>query len=86
MKSSTTAAFRKQFGALRPEVQRQARKQFRLWLADHRHPLLHFKKVGAYWSARVDREHREHRVLGVEDGGEIVWFFIGRHDGYERRI
>lgn len=83
MKSSTSAAFRKQFAALAPELRKSARKQFRLWLADHAHPSLHFKRVGPYWSVRVDRDHR---ALGVEDGGVIVWFFIGRHDEYERRI
>jgi hypothetical protein len=83
MKSSTSAAFRKQFEALAPDVRRQARKQFRLWLEDHWHPSLHFKRVGPYWSVRVDRDHR---ALGVESDGMIVWFFIGRHDSYERRI
>ena len=83
MKSSTSAAFRKQYAALVPDVQRQARKQFLLWLADHSHPALHFKRVGPYWSARVDRDHR---ALGVESDGVIVWFYIGRHDGYERWI
>jgi hypothetical protein len=83
MKSSTSTAFRKQFGALSPEVRRLARKQFRLWLEDHWHPSLHFKRVGPYWSARVDRDHR---ALGLENDGAIVWFFIGRHDDYERRI
>jgi hypothetical protein len=52
-------------------------------LEDHWHPSLHFKKVGPYWSARVDRDHR---ALGVESEGMIVWFFIGRHDSYERQI
>jgi hypothetical protein len=83
MKSSTSTAFRKQFAALAPDVKRQARKQFRLWLEDHWHPSLHFKRVGPYWSARVDSDHR---ALGVESEGMIVWFFIGRHDAYERQI
>ena len=83
MNSSTSATFRKQFAALGTETQRQARKQFRLWLTDHWHPSLHFKRVGPYWSARVDRDHR---ALGVESDGKIVWFYIGKHDGYERRI
>ena len=83
MKSSTSTAFRKQFEALPPNVRTQARKQFRLWLEDHWHPSLHFKRVGPYWSARVDRDHR---ALGVESDGMIIWFFIGRHDAYERKI
>ena len=72
MKSSTTSDFR-----------RQARKQFRLWRDNPSHPSLHFKRVGDYWSVRVDANHR---VLGIEVDGRIVWFFIGPHDGYERRI
>ena len=64
-------------------VRRNARKQFRLWLEDHWHPSLHFKRVGPYWSARVDRDHR---ALGVECDGKIVWFFIGKHDHYDGRI
>ena len=83
MKSSTSTAFRRQFAELNPEVRRRATKQFRLWLEDHWHPSLHFKRVGPYWSARVDRDHR---ALGVENDGKIIWFFIGKHDEYERRI
>ena len=83
MKSSTSITFRKQFEKLEPEVRRLARKQFRLWLNDHWHPSLHFKRVGSYWSARVDRDHR---ALGVQSEGTIVWFYIGKHDEYERRI
>jgi hypothetical protein len=83
MKSSTSAAFRKQLMGLAPDVQRLARKQFHLWLTDHWHPSVHFKKVGSYWSARIDRNHR---ALGVESEGTIVWFFIGHHDGYEKKI
>jgi hypothetical protein len=83
MKSSTSTTFRKQFAALPPNVRRQAKKQFRLWFEDHWHPSLHFKRVGPYWSVRVDRDHR---ALGVESDGMIVWFFIGRHDAYERKI
>lgn len=83
MKSSTSASFRKQFAELSPEMKRRARKQFLLWLEDHLHPSLHFKRVGPYWSVRVDRDHR---ALGVENDGTIIWFYIGKHDGYERRI
>ena len=83
MNSSLNADFRKLLEALPPAVQARARKQFALWLQDHRHPSLHFKRVGAYWSARIDRDYR---VLGVMSEGTIVWFYIGPHDGYERQI
>ena len=83
MKSSTTLPFRKQFGVLQAPVREQARKQFRLWLNDPFHPSLHFKQVGAYWSVRVTRDIS---VLGVRRNNEVVWFYIGGHDGYEGRI
>lgn len=83
MKSSTTHAFRKRLAKLPPRVRRQAIKQFRLWLADPSHPSLHFKPVGLYWSARVNREIR---VLGIRRNDEVAWFYIGTHDGYEERI
>jgi hypothetical protein len=83
MKSSTTAGFRRQLAALSKPVRLQARKQFRVWLKNPHHPSLHFKPVGGYWSARVNRDIR---VLGVRRNNEIVWFYIGSHDGYEAKI
>jgi hypothetical protein len=83
MKSSTSASFRKQLEALPSHVQAKARNQFRLWKDNRSHPSVHFKPVGAYWSARVDREIR---ALGFRKGDFIVWFYIGSHDGYEDHL
>jgi len=83
MKSSTSAGFRRQLAALPAAIRKQARKQFRIWLKNPHHPSMHFKPVGSYWSARVNRDIR---VLGVRANDEIVWFYIGSHDGYEGRI
>lgn len=83
MKSSTTLAFRKRLTALPEPLQATARKQFRLRIENPSHPSLHFKPVGRYWSARVDREIR---VLGLRHNAETVWFYIGVHDGYESQI
>jgi hypothetical protein len=83
VKSSTTKKFRDLLAGLTPQVQAQARKSYRLWLRDSRHPSLHFKKVGTYWSVRVDRDHR---ALGLEKGGTIYWAWIGPHVDYERLL
>jgi hypothetical protein len=83
MKSSTTAGFRKQLAELPAPIRKQAKKQFLIWFRNPNHPSVHFKPVGSYWSARVNRDIR---VLGVRRGDEIVWFFIGKHDGYEEKI
>jgi hypothetical protein len=58
MRSSTTRSFRRRFERLPPDIQRLARKAFRLWLQNPRHPSLHFKKVGEFWSARVTDDCR----------------------------
>jgi hypothetical protein len=83
MNSSTAPEFWQRFARLRPEIQERARKQYRLWLQNHNHPSLRFKKVGRFWSVRIDDGHR---ALGIEANGVIVWFFIGPHDEYESRI
>jgi hypothetical protein len=48
-----------------------------------RHPSLHFKPVGLYWSVRIGRRHR---ALAVRDGDELVWFWIGSHADYDQRL
>lgn len=83
MKSSTTPSFRRRLWALPPEIRRLARKNFKLWLRDPRHPSLHFKRVGRFWSARVGSDYRAVAIVA----GEIAeWFWIGPHDEYERLI
>lgn len=81
MNSSTTEGFRKRFAKLPPEAQKLARKAYRLWRNNPRHPSLHFKKVGNYWSARIDDDHR---ALGRMKDSTMYWFWIGNHDEYER--
>ena len=81
MTSSTTKSFRSRFRALPPEVRRLARKNFKLWLRDPRHPSLHFKRVGDFWSARVGSNYR---ALAIMRGEDVQWFWIGSHDEYER--
>jgi hypothetical protein len=64
-------------------IQELADKNFALLKQDPRHPSLHFKKVGRMWSARVGIHYR---VVGVEDGLDIVWFWIGHHSEYDRMV
>ena len=64
-------------------VQKAAHKQFAILKSDSRHPSLHFKKVGNYWSVRIGLEYR---ALAEEDGKDFVWIWIGHHDDYERLV
>jgi len=71
------------YNNLPSEVQKLADENYQLLKQDSSHPSLHFKKVGKFWSVRVGIHHR---ALAVEEGSDVVWFWIGRHDEYERLI
>jgi len=66
MKSSTKKSFRARYAALPPEIRAVARKNFQLWLRNPRHPSIHFKKTGNYWSARVGDNHRALAIMSGE--------------------
>jgi len=83
MNSSVTPSFRASFTKLPAPIQALAKKKYKLWQRDPRHPSLHFKKVGEYWSVRIDDNYR---ALGGVQGETIYWFWIVRHDEYLRLI
>ncbi len=69
--------------ALPTEVQRLADANYALLKSNERHPSLQLKKVGRFWSVRVGLHYR---ALGIEDGEDTVWFWIGHHADYDRLI
>jgi hypothetical protein len=86
MNSRTTRRFRELFAALPPQVQRQAREAYRLFLQNPSHPGLHFKKVYSdppTYSARVGISYR---AVGARDEDIIIWFWIGSHSDYEKLL
>jgi hypothetical protein len=64
-------------------IQELAEFNFELLKNDPRHPSLHFKKVGKFWSARVGMGYR---ALAYEDGDDFIWVWVGTHDEYMRMI
>ena len=64
-------------------VQRRVPQKFQLLRQNPRHPSLRFKKVGDFWAIRVSRGYR---ALAREEEGDFIWFWVGTHDEYERRI
>ncbi|HYN40748.1 MAG TPA: hypothetical protein VE129_03150 [Thermoanaerobaculia bacterium] len=86
MKSRTSAAFRRAFEALPTEVRDQARKAYAQFRFNPQHPGLRFKAVHATRPIYSVRVGLQYRALGVVTGGEIVWFWIGSHDEYERLL
>jgi hypothetical protein len=64
-------------------IQRQADRDYELLRADLRHPSLHLKRVGPFWSVRVGLHYR---ALAIEDGADLVWVWIGTHSEYSHLI
>lgn len=64
-------------------IRHLADRSFELLKADPNHPSLHFKRVGRYRSVRVGLYYR---ALGVDADDGILWFWIGRHSEYDKRI
>jgi len=84
--SYTTDSFWKSYRELDEQTQKRARKAYRLFEEDPEYPSLHFKKVHSsepVYSARVSLDCR---AVGIRDGNEIVWVWIGPHDEYEQFI
>jgi hypothetical protein len=83
MKHHASPAFWQALSALPEPVRDTAEKNFALLKQNPKHPSLHLKKVGTYWSVRVGRRHR---ALAVEADDGLLWFWIGTHADYNALI
>jgi hypothetical protein len=83
VKHRTTVRFWQSYNELPEAVQRLADENFELLKADPWHPSLHFKKVGRMWTARVGIHYR---AIAVEEGDDMIWFWIGHHSDYDKIV
>ena len=86
MKSRTTSRFRRAFAELPPDIQQRAREAYKRFQANPQHPGLRFKQVHASRPIYSVRVTLGYRAIGVREGDEIVWFWIGSHDEYDRLL
>jgi hypothetical protein len=80
MRHVASPRFWEAYEGLPQTVRALADKNFALLKRSPRHPSLHFKRVGAYWSVRVGRHYRA-LAREVDDG--FLWFWIGSHADYD---
>jgi hypothetical protein len=78
-----TPAFWAAYPALPDTVRALADKNFALLKSDPRHPSLHLKRVGSYWSVRIGLRYR---ALAKERREGLVWFWVGTHDRYDQLV
>lgn len=83
MKHHATQAFWDAYDRLPTHVRELADRNFARLKSDPKHPSLHFKQVGRFWSVRVGASWR---ALVVNDGDDMIWFWIGSHAEYDRLL
>ena len=80
MKHFASLSFWAAYARLPDNVRSLADKNYTLLKENPRHPSLHLKKVGRYWSVRVGARYR---ALAVEVDDGLLWFWIGSHADYD---
>jgi len=85
VRSRATPRFWAAYRNLPSEIRELARKAYRLFRENARHPSLQFKKVhnDSIYSVRVTLGYR---ALGLLEDDEITWFWIGAHADYDRLL
>ncbi len=85
MTSVRTRQFHKAFGNLPEPIRQRARGAYALFRQNPSHPGLGFKKIDNEnnYSVRIGLGYR---ALGHMDGDCIIWFWIGPHSEYDRRL
>ena len=79
----TTSRFWKCINKLPSHIRKIADENFELLKDNPRHPSLHFKKIGVFWSVRISLDYR---ALAIEDEEDFIWVWIGNHDEYQRML
>jgi len=86
MTSHTTKSFRDAPAKLPKNIRARARGAYRRFRTDPHHSSLHFKKVHRTRPVYSVRINDDYRVVGIMEDNEIVWFWIGKHEEYERLL
>jgi hypothetical protein len=84
VKSRTTARFRTAFSELPKVFQDRAQRAYQVFAKGPKHPSLRFERVHPDQPILSVRITRDFRALGMLDGENILWFWIGSHADYEK--
>jgi hypothetical protein len=84
--SRATPRFWASYRELPVEVREAARKAYRLFRDDAQHPSLQFKKIHVREPVYSVRVTLGYRALGLLEGDEVAWFWIGTHAEYDRLL
>lgn len=86
MRSRATPRFWTAYRVLPADIRRLAEKAYRLFRRDPGHQSLRFKKIhkgDKLYSVRISYGYR---AVGLVDGDQITWIWIGSHGEYDRLL
>jgi hypothetical protein len=83
LKHRASVRYWRLYAELPNETRQLADRAFEILKDNPRHPSLHLKMIGRFWSVRVGLHYR---ALAVRDGGDLLWFWIGDHGSYDRLV
>jgi hypothetical protein len=72
--------------SLPEDIQRRARAAYARWHENPSHPSLQYKKVHETQPVYSVRIGLGWRALGLLQGDAMIWFWIGPHSEYDRRV
>jgi len=81
LKHFASPEFWELYRALPQSVRDLAARNFSFLKNNPRHPSLHMKKAGHYWSVRVGLHYR---AVAVEVPEGLLWFWVGSHEDYNK--
>jgi len=84
--SHTNEKFRKLYATLSIDVRKQARMAYSQFKTNPYHPSLQFKRIHSSKAIYSVRINIDYRAVGILDGIEVVWFWIGHHNEYDKII
>jgi mRNA-degrading endonuclease RelE of RelBE toxin-antitoxin system len=86
MQSRATRQFWRLFSDLPDDIQRDAKRAYRLFQANPAHPGLQFKKLEGEDNIYSVRIGLNYRALAAMKKERIVWYWIGSHSEYDRLV
>jgi len=78
--------FHEWFQKLPADIKKQARKDYKRFVADPDYPGLNFERLKTkdpFWSVRIGLHYR---AVGLRQGDTIYWVFIGSHADYDKYL
>ena len=86
MNSLLTPQFLTLYRALPEHVRQQARHAYALFQQDPHHPSLRYRRVHPTRPIVSARVGMNYRAVGIQDGNNIFWFWIGSHAEYDHLL